>query len=67
MLLEENIEECTKLYTNVFNGEPWNDGWEESDAKERLTDIFNNRKFLGIGIYDEEQKLIGFLLGYRAI
>jgi len=64
MLSKENIEECTKLYTYVFNGEPWNDGWEENDARERLTDIFSNRKFLGLGICDEENKLIGFLLGY---
>ncbi|MGD6804490.1 GNAT family N-acetyltransferase [Rossellomorea aquimaris] len=64
MLSEENIEVCTKLYTYVFNSEPWNDGWEEIDARERLSDIFNNRKFLGLGICDEESKLIGFLAGY---
>lgn len=64
MLSLENIEECTKLYTNVFNKEPWNDGWKDEDAKERLSDIFSNPKFLGIGIYDEKQKMIGFLLGY---
>jgi ribosomal protein S18 acetylase RimI-like enzyme len=60
----ENLEECTELYTCVFNGEPWNDGWEEEDARERLLDIFSNRKFWGIGIYDKEQKMIGFLVGY---
>lgn len=64
MLSEEDINECTKLYTYVFNGKPWNDGWEEKDAKERLTDIFGNRNFLGVGMCDEEDNLIGFLLGY---
>lgn len=64
VLTLENLEECTKLYTYVFNGEPWNDGWEEEDARERLSDIFSNRKFVGIGIYDEEQNIIGFLAGY---
>ncbi|UOQ83442.1 GNAT family N-acetyltransferase [Gracilibacillus salinarum] len=63
-LSNQNMEECTLLYKAVFNAEPWNDGWEYKDAKERLTDIFSNRKFLGIGIYDDDQKLIGFLLGH---
>lgn len=33
MLSLEDINECTKLYIGVFNGEPWNDGWKEADAK----------------------------------
>lgn len=60
----ENVEECTELYSNVFNGEPWNDGWVEDDARERLLDIFTNRNFFGIGIHNQDQKLIGFLAGY---
>ncbi|SES18125.1 Ribosomal protein S18 acetylase RimI [Gracilibacillus ureilyticus] len=64
MLSLENIEECTRLYTEVFNGEPWNDGWEVEDARERLLEIFSNRKFLGIGIWDDQQEIIGFLAGY---
>mgnify|MGYP002733594359 CR=1 FL=1 len=59
----ENINECTKLYVDVFNGEPWNDGWKEADAKERLTELFNHQRFLGIGIYNNKE-LIGFSLGY---
>ncbi|WP_160919078.1 GNAT family N-acetyltransferase [Pseudalkalibacillus hwajinpoensis] len=59
-----NIEESTKLYMDVFNGEPWNDGWKLEDARERLVDIFKNPKFIGIGIYYDKEKLIGFLLGY---
>lgn len=64
MLSLEHLEECTKLYTDVFNGEPWNDGWEEEDARKRLLEIFSNRKFVGIGILDEEQNIIGFLIGH---
>ena len=59
-----NIEEATKLYIDVFNGEPWYDGWELEDARERLEDIFNNPNFIGNGIYDDKEELIGFLLGY---
>ena len=59
----ENINECTKLYIDIFNGEPWNDGWQEVDAKERLTELFNHQRFLGIGIYNNTE-LIGFSLGY---
>lgn len=64
MLSLKDINECTELYIEVFNDEPWNDGWQEHDVKERLTDIFSNRKFLGVGVYDEEQNIIGFLSGY---
>lgn len=64
MLSLKNINECTELYIEVFNDEPWHDGWQIDDAKERLTDIFNHRKFLGVGVYDEEQNIIGFLAGY---
>ncbi|UOQ49850.1 hypothetical protein MUN88_07190 [Gracilibacillus caseinilyticus] len=59
MLSIESIEECTTVYTDVFNAEPWNEGWEHRDDKGRLTDIFSNRKFSGIGIHDDDQKLIG--------
>jgi len=60
----KNIDECTELYIKVFNGEPWNDNWQEGDAKERLTDIFSNHKFLGVGVYDEKNNIIGFFAGY---
>lgn len=61
-----DLEDCTKLFTYVFNGEPWNDGWDEKDARECLKDIFNTPKSLGIGLYDEENRLIGFALGYTS-
>lgn len=60
----EDLEECCALYTYVFNGEPWKDGWNDEEARERLSDIFSHRKFIGLGVYDDKQDLIGFLLGY---
>lgn len=64
MLSLNNIEACTELYTYVFNGEPWKENWKKNDARERLIDIFSHPKFVGMGIYDEEQNIIGFLAGY---
>ncbi|MDP5274270.1 GNAT family N-acetyltransferase [Chengkuizengella axinellae] len=63
-LSEKNLNESTKLYINVFNGEPWNDGWKEEDARERLSDLFFHQRFWGIGIYDRENNIVGFILGY---
>ena len=44
VLSQDKIDECTELYCNVFNRAPWNDGWDENDAKERLSEIFNNNQ-----------------------
>ena len=64
ILKEPYLEECLDLYIQVFNSEPWNDGWEENDARERMTVIFSNPRFLGIGLFDPNEKLIGFTLGH---
>ncbi|RWZ54632.1 GNAT family N-acetyltransferase [Halobacillus fulvus] len=58
------LDECTALYIDVFNRDPWNDGWTYEDARERLGDIFRHPKFNGIGMYDGDQ-LIGFLAGHK--
>ena len=64
MVTLDKIEQCVTLYTSVFNAEPWNDGWKEEDAEERLIDILNNPHYWGVGLYDNEDELLGFLLGY---
>lgn len=60
----QNLEECTVLYTSVFNGDPWNDGWLHKDVKERLSEIIHNQHYWGIGLFSEYGFLNGFLMGY---
>ncbi|WP_029192868.1 GNAT family N-acetyltransferase [Paenibacillus harenae] len=60
----EDLDKCTKLFCDVFNGEPWNDRWLDHTASEYLLDIVNTPGFIGmIAIKDGE--IIGFIFGYR--
>ncbi|WP_199868555.1 GNAT family N-acetyltransferase [Virgibacillus senegalensis] len=64
LLMKSDLLRCSDLYTEVFNSPPWNDGWEQQIAQERLTDIFHHPKFVGFGAFSKEGNLLGFLLGY---
>ncbi|WNF38884.1 GNAT family N-acetyltransferase [Bacillaceae bacterium IKA-2] len=58
----EDIIECSKLYVNVFNKEPWNDDWTIETANIRLKDIYNSPNFEGV-LYIEEGVIRGAILG----
>jgi aminoglycoside 6'-N-acetyltransferase I len=58
----DKIEQCTDLYINVFNSEPWNETWTYQSAKERLTDLILTPKFQGFLLYENDD-LIGFIAG----
>ncbi|MGM0807088.1 MAG: GNAT family N-acetyltransferase [Bacillota bacterium] len=58
----DRIEQCVKLYINVFNKDPWNETWTDRTAKERLMDLMHTPKFLGYLLYDKDA-LIGFIAG----
>lgn len=60
----ESLESCAELYVKVFNSPPWNDGWRLEDARERLSDIFGHPRFVGIGLVDGHEQLMGFLIGH---
>jgi aminoglycoside 6'-N-acetyltransferase I len=59
----ENIREYVPLYVSVFNAAPWNDGWSEDSAFERLTSFAAMPKFRGLAII-EEHSPIGLVLGW---
>ncbi|WLR46476.1 GNAT family N-acetyltransferase [Halobacillus litoralis] len=54
------IESCVDLYTKIFNSEPWNEEWSYDIAKEKLTDLYNTPKFLGLTLY-QGSELVGFI------
>lgn len=58
------IEQCSKLYTYIFNQAPWFDEWTLESASERLRDIFQHPRYWGVGLFDENDQLQGFLSGY---
>ena len=60
----DRLEECARLYVEVFNGPPWSEEWSVSVATARLQEIAGTPGFLGLGLVDETD-IVGFILGYR--
>src|SRR5690606_27683766 len=58
------IEQCSNLYTYIFNHASWFDEWTLESASERLRDIFQHPRYWGVGLFDENDQLQGFLSGY---
>jgi len=60
----DHLNDCTSLFVEVFNSEPWNDEWTEETATRRMSMIFANQGFVGVGHYSED-RLNGIVVGYR--
>ncbi|MDP4146052.1 MAG: GNAT family N-acetyltransferase [Bacillota bacterium] len=61
-ITEEHVLECSGLYVDVFNGEPWNDKWILETAYRRLHDFFMTPNFEGV-LYMAGDKVKGAILG----
>jgi len=59
----ENISEFVPLYRSVFNAPPWNDGWTEAVAAERLASFAQSPAFQGMGL-SMHGEAIGLVLGW---
>ncbi len=58
----ETVRACARLFTDVNNAPPWNDGWTEDRSVRRLTDIFSSPGSWGIAA-SSAQRLVAFLIG----
>jgi ribosomal protein S18 acetylase RimI-like enzyme len=58
-----NIESVVPLYVSVFNAPPWNDGWTEEAAAERLHAFAAFPRFHGIAVL-RSGAAIAFALGW---
>jgi aminoglycoside 6'-N-acetyltransferase I len=63
LLSKHDLKEAAKIFTNVFSSNPWNEPWSNETSYQRLLDISNTPGFIGIGHFNSEDKLIGFLVG----
>lgn len=59
---KENIKECSKIFTSIFNKEPWKENWTEDIAYKRLKEVYDTPNFFGI-TYVKDEKIIGAMLG----
>lgn len=62
-LTNDDILTCAFLYKNLFTAAPWNESWDETSAKLHLEEIFNTPGFLGLGYFDNNNDLQGFIIG----
>ncbi len=59
----DDIDDCTELFINVFNSEPWNDEWTLAKAIDLFKDFFNTPGFIGFkGI--QNNKTIAVCIGH---
>jgi GNAT superfamily N-acetyltransferase len=65
-MIKAKLEEYARLYTAVFNEEPWNENWTERAVMERLEDFMNTPKFSGFALYDEGE-LVGVIAGHGRV
>ncbi|MBA4537277.1 GNAT family N-acetyltransferase [Bacillus aquiflavi] len=59
---ENDLIECTKIFIEVFNDEPWNDEWTFERAKQYITDFYHTPGFFGV-LAIEKGEMIGFIHG----
>ncbi len=58
----DEVKQCTQLYMDIFNAEPWNDSWNKATAFHRLEDCINSPGFIGI-VYCVEDDVTGAIIG----
>ena len=58
-----NVHLFSALFRSVFNSPPWNDGWSEQAAVERLTAFAEFPQFRGLGLM-MEGKPVALILGW---
>ena len=64
-LTDTDLPDCVELFTATFNGPPWHESWQPSDAARRLADLANTPRSVGVCVRLGEGALIGFALGVQ--
>ena len=59
----DDLQNCCKLFTNVFNNPPWNDEWTTETARTYLRELIDHKRFLGYTLW-ENDTLIGAVFSH---
>lgn len=54
---ETHLKECSLIYIDTFNEEPWNDNWTEVSSYIRLDEIYRTPGFIGLMVIENESVL----------
>lgn len=61
----QHDQELKALFLDVFSASPWFDEWvDEQQLDLYLKDLTGNHNSLSLGLFDENNKLVGGSLGY---
>lgn len=63
LLSERDLEEAAIIFTDIFSSNPWNEPWSFHSSYKRLLDISNTPGYIGIGYFNSNNQIIGFLVG----
>lgn len=58
------LDGCARLYAATFSENPWNEGWTQETAKERLSQVIGTPGFHGLVVVRDEE-VVGLAFGYR--
>ena len=58
MMVKEDLQQCGEIYAMAFSIEYWGIDWNSDNAREYLTDYYEQKKFIGY-VYEEDDTIIG--------
>ena len=58
MMNRDDLLQCGEIYAKAFPMEHWGIDWTADNAREYLTDYFEQKKFVGY-VYEEDDEIIG--------
>ena len=61
-LNETHLKACARIYAETFNDAPWHDKWDKESAYDRLNEIYETPRFLGMVAIEDDQ-VIGAVFG----
>lgn len=48
VIQEADIDACASLFAQVFSSAPWNEGWDDDFAFDRLFHFYKSKGFIGV-------------------
>ena len=57
-MIKEDLQQCGEIYAMAFPIEYWGIDWNSDNAREYLTDYYEQKKFIGY-VYEEDDTIIG--------
>ena len=61
-IIDSDLDECSKIYLDVFSNPPWNEKWNLEIIGLRLSHFYGSKGFIGL-LAESEGSVLGFVLG----